>query len=169
MNHRIVATLVVALLAVSCTPDQPDIATRAAGKDPVEPQLRAQKPVEKISNQFEIDCLSFIEGCPIVMQTRSDQRKTEALVGQLRQDKPSWLPYIKAVEISSSYISSELDAERGPDLLVQTGIFVNEQGKEAGAGICADILEGKSLGAAFIHGVERSSSGVSQVLLARCP
>ncbi len=77
MNGRIVAALVVALLTVSCTPDQPDeIATRGAGKDPVEPQLRAQKPVDKISTGFEYQCPSFVRGCPFVMTSRSGRRKT---------------------------------------------------------------------------------------------
>jgi hypothetical protein len=171
VNRRIVAALVAALLAVSCTPDQADESTsRGAGKDPVESQLRAQKPVDKISDQFEYECPSFMEGCPFVMSSRSDRRETLALLGKLREDKPSWLRYIKAVEISSAFVetSSQPDAERGHKALVQTGIFVNQAGKDVGAAICLGLLEEKSLAAAFIHGVEKSFSGVSQVLLAQC-
>jgi len=165
VNHRIVAALVVGLLAVSCTPDQPEIATRGAGKDPVEPQLRAQKPVDKISHGFEYKCPSTWRGCNSVMPTRSGRRRTEALVTLLRQDKPSWLRYIKAVRVVSPNVPN---LESNPELLVQTGIFVDQAGKDMGAVICRAMLEEK-LDSAAIYGVERSlSTAAWQPVLARC-
>jgi hypothetical protein len=152
MNRRIVAALVVVLLAVSCTPDQPDqIATGVAGKDPVDPQLRAQRPADKISTRLQYYCepswrcgIRHVERLP---------RKTEALVGQLLQDKPSWLRYIKAIEIRSSFPQNE--AERDRQVQVQTGILANEAGKDLGAAICLALLE-KKLDDGFVWGVSRS-------------
>jgi hypothetical protein len=158
--------LLVALLVVSCTPDQPDqIATGVAGKDPVEPQLRAQKPVEKISKHFEYKCASFVRGCPFVWPSRSGRRKTETLVTQLQQDKPSWLRYIKAVEVYS--MDEKPHRAFIPELLVQTGIFVDQEGKDMGAVICRAMLEEK-VDSAAIYGAGRSLSAVWQPELARC-
>ncbi len=185
MNRRIVVTLVVALLAVSCTPDQADQnEVGKGGKDPAEPlvTVTAQKPVDKISTNFEFICPPVPPGCPASTPPfrRSHRRETEALVGQLRQDKPSWLRYVKAVEISSwaprplagdtkSHIPSRLrlspqyGAENDRELLVQTGIWFNEPGKDVGAEICLALLEEK-WDTVTIYGV----SGEWQVGLARC-
>jgi hypothetical protein len=95
-------------------------------------------------------------------------------VGQLRQDKPSWLRYVKAVEISSCCIvglgadtwlefSPQHVAEGDRELLVQTGIWFNEPDKDVGAEICLAMLEEK-LDTVSIHGV----SGEWQVGLAQC-
>jgi len=89
-------------------------------------------------------------------------------VGQLRQDKPSWLRYIKAVEISSSSfgqlgVSPQHVAEGDLELRVQTGIWFNEPGKDVGTEICLAMLEEK-LDTVTIYGV----SGDWQVGLARC-
>jgi hypothetical protein len=175
VNHRIVAALVVALLAVSCTPDQPDENEMGKdGKGSAEPPITAQRPVDKISTNFEFKCPPTPISCPVsIAVRRSHRRETEALVGQLRQDKPSWLRYVKAVEISSwvpgplagdtklspQYYGAEGDRE----LLVQTGIWYNEPGKDIGAEICLAMLEDK-LDTVTIYGI----SGEWQVGLARC-
>lgn len=160
MNRRIVAALVMALLAISCSPDQS--AENEMGKDgkgPIESELRAQRPADKISTIPDYDCPSFIDGCSVYTGSRSDRRKSEALVRHLRHDKPSWLRYVKAVAINSMLETSpQLDAEHSHDVLVQTGIFVNEAGKDMGAVICRAMLEEK-LDSAAIYGV--SGSGKS--------
>lgn len=160
MNRRIVAALVMALLAISCSPDQS--AENEMGKDgkgPIESELRAQRPADKISTIPDYDCPSFIDGCSVYTGSRSDRRKSEALVRHLRHDKPSWLRYVKAVAINSMLETSpQLDAEHSHDVLVQTGIFVNEAGKDMGAVICRAMLEEK-VDSAAIYGVGGSYSG----------
>jgi hypothetical protein len=169
VNHRIVAALVVALLAVSCTPGQPD---------QIESKLRAQRPVEKISTNFEFYCLPSPNSCPVSMAVRH-RRETEALVGQLRQDKPSWLRYVKAVEIGStitSYGPHDVGRLSGDgEVHVQTGIFVNEAGRDLGAEICLAMLK-EEFNAASIYGVLEDSVALyraglvhTQVPLAQCP
>jgi hypothetical protein len=165
VNRRIVAALVVALLAVSCLPDQPE-----------EPQVRAQRPAKKISTNFKNECLSY--GCTYVIQRRSDRSKTRALVSQLRQDKPSWLRYIKAVGIGSTITRTMHIAQARwseGEMHVQTGIFVNEAGRDLGAEICLAMLK-EEFNAASIYGVLEDSVALyraglvhTQVPLAQCP
>jgi hypothetical protein len=181
LRSRILSALVIALLAISCSPDQP-----------AEPQVSAQRPVDKISTNFELQshCSPSALGCgsgvfpsshPVSFtQRRSHRRETEALVRQLRQGKPSWLRYVKAVEIST-WVRSPLapdpksqtpsgpeffpqnGAEGSRELLVQTGIWLNEPGKDVGAEICRALLQEK-LDTVSIYGV----SGEWQVPLAQC-
>ena len=169
MKHRILAALMVALLAVSCTPDQS--AENGMGKDgkgSAEPPITAQRPVDKISTNYEFKCPPTPISCPASpYQRRSHRRETEALAGQLRQDKPSWLRYVKSVEISSCCTrlgaSPQAGADGDRELLVQTGIWFNEPGKDVGAEICLALLEEK-WDTVTIYGV----SGEWQVGLARC-
>jgi hypothetical protein len=152
VNYRIVAALVVALLAVSCTPDQPDqIGQVGANKDPVGPHVRAQRPADKISTSLKRYCPPSVV-CGITHSAVSP-RETEALVSQLRLEEPSWLRYVKAVEIFSLPPQHEADHDRQVD--VQTGIFVNEQGKDVGAAICLALLE-KKFDRGLVWGVSRS-------------
>jgi hypothetical protein len=151
MNHRILSALVIALLALSCAPDRAnEIVSGRSARDLVELQLRAQRPVDEISTVFEYECASFVHGCPLVWRSRSSRRRTEALVAQLRQDKPSLLRYIKAVQISSA-VAPHIKVV--PELLVQTGIFDSGRGMDLGAAICQDMLE-ENVDSAYIYGVE---------------
>jgi hypothetical protein len=141
----------MALLVTSCTQDQP-----------ADPQVRAQRPTKKISTRFDesVWCETAVHSCGVQHPLEVDRTKTKALVTQLRQDKPSWLRYIKSVEVRGG----PLDIEYVPELLVQTGIFVDQAGKDLGAVICGAMLEEK-LDSAAIYGVSEDS----QVLLAQCP
>jgi hypothetical protein len=166
VNCRIVAALVVALLAVSCSPDEPP-----------EPQVTALKPTKKISTHFvlHLECPSrrapaqaFVSahGCPGQVVLPSDRPKTAAIVSQLRQEKPSWLRYIQAVEVVEysplqplevvEFSPLQPESERLHQAQVQTGIFVNEAGRDLGAEICLAILK-EELDWVSIYGVFEDS------------
>ena len=153
MTRRVVAALVVALLAVSCTPGQPDvIGSGKAGEDPVERRLRAQGPADNIATGLDAGyCPVTARGCLNVVHP-IDQRRTKFLVEQLQQDRPSWLRYVKAVETGSLW---NVRSGRGGAVQVQTGIFVNEAGKDVGAAICLALLE-KKFDNGLVWGVSRS-------------
>ncbi len=147
MSRRIVAALVVALLAVSCTPAQPP-----------EPQVTALKPTKKISHVLSLGCPLLARACvggQSYLSSTSDRRKTAAIVSQLRQENPSWLRYIQAVEVvEMPTLQSKSERLRGAE--VQTGIFFNEAGRDLGAEICLAILK-EELDGVSIYGVFEDS------------
>ena len=147
MNRRIVVALLMALLAVSCTPDQA-----------AEPQVTAQRPTKKISTDV------FPLGCPLqeracvggqALYPRPQIDETAAIVSQLRQENPSWLRYIQAVEVVE-HPPLQPESEPLRRAQVQTGIFVNEAGRDLGAEICLAILK-EELGRVSVYGVFEDS------------
>jgi hypothetical protein len=76
-------------------------------------------------------------------------------VSQLRQENPSWLRYIQAVEVvEMPTLQSKSERLRGAQ--VQTGIFANEAGRDLGAEICLAILK-EELDGVSIYGVFEDS------------
>jgi hypothetical protein len=151
------AALLATLVAVSCTSGEPS-----------EPQLRAQKPVKSIDTKFVVQshrariremkefCQEVPRACagvyhPLPTPLKVYPRRTNALVARLREQQPSWLRYIKAIEVFSFPVpehnvlvppSTRMLVNRPSKVVtVRTGILVNRPGKEVGRTICDSILK----------------------------
>lgn len=137
------AVLVAGLLAMSCTQSEPG------------PQLRARERVGTIGTQVVTHVC-----CGVYSPYRFHPGQSEDLVVKLREQQPSWLRYIEALEVVDRATHQPPQRE----VLIHTGIFVNEPGKELGATICRAMVGGK-VESAFVTG--RATSDTST--LATCP
>jgi hypothetical protein len=147
MKGGVVVALVAGLLAVSCTQAEPK----------PEPPLRTLKPVEEISIQVGLRT-------PVPWLDRSLRvglPRAKALVAELRRERPSWLRYIRKVNVMTGSRSRSAPATA----LVQTGIFINEPGREVGRTICQSLLNRK-MKAVSVLGASRVK--LWGPLLARC-
>jgi hypothetical protein len=123
LSVRATVALVVLLLSAACTGAEPN----------PEPPLRTLKPVEEISIN-QLGRLTPYSG--LARSLEFGLPRARALVEGLRRERPSWLRYIRDVMVMSSSPSPSAPATA----LVQTGIFINEPGREVGRTICRSFL-----------------------------
>jgi hypothetical protein len=118
--------------------------------------MRALKPVEKIVVPAAMCTPSPLSGhCPLYHLLPKDQRAAKVLVAELRQDKPSWLRYVRTIEVRTDFGTGGVGP---PQAIVETGIFLNETGREVGRTICESMLEREAADRVFVWGVVNSPS-----------
>jgi hypothetical protein len=146
MFVRVIAALVAGLLAVSC---------RGAEPEPQpEPQVRALEPVEEIGTVIQPDCATY-GACTVPFSLWSDE--TESLIAEVRLDQPSWLRYVRAIELWNVG-GGTIEEGPLPQARVETGIFLNETGREVGRTICESMLEREVADRVLVWGVVDSPS-----------
>jgi hypothetical protein len=124
----VVVALMAGLLTVSCTGAEPK----------PEPQVRALEPVEKIATTIQPEECAIYGACVVSFPSE----ESEALIAEVRRDKPNWLRYVRAIEFWTGDYGT---GGKGPSqAMVETGIFLNETGREMGRTICESMLERKA-------------------------
>lgn len=135
---RATVALAVLLLSAACTGAEPKH----------EPQLRTLKPVKEISINRLGTHTALVSDHPKVSSPRA-----KALVAELRRERPSWLRYIRAVNVMPDSRSRSAPGTA----LVQTGIFINEPGREVGRTICRSLLN-RGMKAVWVRQASRFKS-----------
>jgi hypothetical protein len=134
--------LMASLFLFSCTGAEPK----------PEPQVRALEPVEKIATAIQPEECAIYGACVVSFPSE----ESEALIAEVRRDKPSWLRYVRAIEFWTGDYGT---GGKGPSqAMVETGIFLNETGREVGRTICESILERKAADRVLVWGVVDSPS-----------
>lgn len=145
---KVIAALMVGLLAVACTQPQEEVTpTGGTGVS----YVKAERPVEKIATQVQVECQEYSEGCPLAMiRGTPTPRRTKAFLARL--GKPSWYRYIQAVQVTDNWGTA--GTLRGYGAIVQTGIVGDETGQEVGATICRAMLRGEVKSVSVLARVE---------------
>jgi hypothetical protein len=149
---RVIVALVAGLLAVSCTWDSPEEETPS--HFPLALPVKAERPVEKIATNVDMQCPDYAEGCPMAMIGGTPTpRRTKAFLARL--GKPSWYRYIQAVQVTDDW--GIAGPRRGYGAIVQTGVVADKMGRKVGATICRAMLREEVKYATVLARVERES------------
>lgn len=156
-----VAALVAGLFLVSCTGAEPEEDTHS-GVPPIQ-RVRFLKPVGEIAVNPQTLGYSSIVWMPRQIGRPLDKR-AEVLVAELRRERPWWLRHIRGVHV----VAGSRSRSGLPVLaMVNTGIFINDPGREAGRTICRSLLKRPMKGVS-VFGVRKVYAPQLPLVLATC-
>jgi hypothetical protein len=143
MFMRVIAALVAGLLSISCTANEADQPTPATPGNKV--RVLPTNPIEEIAIN-EQWCDETTRCIPDWGELEEDRPKAKALVAELREDSPSWLRYVLAVDLRVfPPIGMRIEGYGAPPpasvVEIRTGIARNKPGIEVARTICQSVLD----------------------------
>jgi hypothetical protein len=172
VKRGVIFALVAGLLSISCTANEAEQPTPATPGNKV--RVLPTNPVKEIAVN-EQWCDETTRCIPDWGQLKEDRPEAKALVAELREDSPSWLRYVLAVDLRVfPPIGMRIEGDDPPPVSlveIRTGIARNNPGIEVGRTICQSVLD-RGLGSVTVWGRMGEYLPLSyfnRALLAECP